>query len=92
MEKRSLLARVRGRVQGVGFRYYTSLKARELGIHGWVRNRSDGSVESCICGEAMQIKLMQDWLRHGPVGADVESITFSPSILTEVLNDFSVRD
>lgn len=91
MEELCLLAHVRGRVQGVGFRYYMRLKARELGIHGWVRNMSDGSVESCICGDARQIKTMQDWLSHGPVGASVESATFSPLVLTNMLNDFSVR-
>jgi len=86
-----LLAHVRGCVQGVGFRYSTSLKARELGIHGWVRNRPDGSVESYICGDGMQIKAMQDWLGHGPTGAHVESVTYSPLELTEPINDFSVR-
>ncbi len=86
-----LLAHVHGRVQGVGFRYYTRLKAQELGIHGWVKNMPDGSVESCICGDAMQIKSMQAWLSHGPAGANVESVTVSPLVLTKILNDFSVR-
>lgn len=40
-----------GRVQGVGFRYYSTYKARELGLTGWVRNRYDGSVEMEVQGE-----------------------------------------
>ncbi len=71
-----LLVSIQGRVQGVSFRYYTRNKARELGIHGWVRNLSDGSVEVCICGEAEQIKTMRQWLKHGPIHASVSGIDF----------------
>ena len=92
MREISLLAYVYGDVQAVGFRYYMRLKARELGIRGWVKNRADGSVESCICGEAIPMKAMQEWLHHGPAAAHVESVAFSPVVLTEALHDFSVRE
>ncbi|RLL52705.1 acylphosphatase [Mariprofundus sp. EBB-1] len=92
MSERGLLVHLHGRVQGVGFRYHARLKARELGLRGWVRNRADGSVECCICGDALPMQAMQDWLRRGPVGASVDAVTFVPLQITGSLSDFSVRD
>jgi len=66
-----LLIQIHGRVQGVGFRYYTQAEAQRLGITGWVRNCADGSVETCICGTDEQLASMQDWLQHGPSLAQV---------------------
>jgi len=85
-----LLAHIRGRVQGVSFRYYTQHKARELAIHGWVRNLADGSVEACICGEPEQIKTMQQWLKHGPTHATVTSIDFKHHELTNSQSGFHI--
>lgn len=62
---------VEGRVQGVGFRYYTEKEAKRLGITGWVRNCADGSVEAMICGSEEQVNAMLTWLRHGPSSAEV---------------------
>ncbi|MDH6151665.1 acylphosphatase [Paraburkholderia sp. WSM4179] len=59
-------ARVRGTVQGVGFRLATVRQAHALGIKGWVANRDDGSVEAMLQGPANQIDRMLSWLRHGP--------------------------
>lgn len=50
-----------GKVQGVGFRYHATYKARFLGLTGWVRNRSDGSVEMEVQGEP---KLIDDLLLY----------------------------
>jgi len=66
--------RVYGRVQGVGFRYATVQQARRLALHGWVRNRLDGSVEVTLQGSAQQVDLMQAWLQQGPPSARVERI------------------
>jgi acylphosphatase len=57
---------IEGQVQGVGFRYYTQQKAESLGISGWIRNCSDGSVETLICGPEPGLKSMLKWLEHGP--------------------------
>ena len=74
MSGQCLLLRIRGRVQGVSFRYHTERQARQLGIDGWVRNMPDGSVEACICGDPESLAAMRDWLSHGPAHATVASI------------------
>jgi acylphosphatase len=68
------LVQIRGRVQGVGFRYSVLSRARSLELSGWVRNRSDGSVEAAFEGDDERVRSMVDWCRHGPSGADVRSI------------------
>ena len=65
---------IRGRVQGVGFRYSVLSRARSLELSGWVRNRSDGSVEAAFEGDDERVRSMVDWCHHGPPGADVRSI------------------
>lgn len=62
---------VSGRVQGVGFRYYTQEQARELGVTGWVRNLEDGRVEVWIEGDEARVAKMVAWLEHGPSHARV---------------------
>jgi acylphosphatase len=64
---------VRGRVQGVGFRYATVDRARALGLGGWVRNRPDGAVEAVFEGRRDRVESLVDWCRHGPRGAEVDS-------------------
>jgi acylphosphatase len=60
------LVRVRGRVQGVGYRYACVQQARALGITGWVRNRMDDSVEAMLQGTPEQVKRMCDWMNDMP--------------------------
>lgn len=76
MSQSCFLARVRGRVQGVSFRYYTQKQAEQLGLDGWVRNMADGSVEACICGDADKVQAMCRWLERGPDYATVTGINF----------------
>jgi acylphosphatase len=71
---RSVRVRIEGRVQGVGFRYWTERVARERGLAGWVRNRRDGSVEALFSGAAEQVGEMLDRCREGPAGAVVTSV------------------
>jgi acylphosphatase len=66
--------RISGTVQGVGYRAAFSSKAQALGLSGWVRNRSDGSVEALICGDEKALAGMIDWAAHGPPGARVKEV------------------
>ncbi|OOF51695.1 acylphosphatase [Rodentibacter genomosp. 1] len=63
-----------GRVQGVGFRYFSWKEAEKLGIKGSVRNRVDGSVEVIAQGNESQLRGFEQWLREGPKTAKVEKI------------------
>lgn len=67
---------IQGRVQGVGFRYFTVRKAQSLGLTGWVRNREDGhSVEAMAAGPREGLEQFRQALATGPPGAHVTSIT-----------------
>jgi acylphosphatase len=65
---------VTGRVQGVGFRYTTIDQARSLGVHGWVRNRADGTVEVEAEGERSAVEALVRFLHRGPPGARVDDV------------------
>jgi acylphosphatase len=73
--RRCVTVRVTGRVQGVGFRDWTVGEARRLGLEGWVRNQSDGSVQAVIAGSEAAISSMLEAFRHGPPGARVADVT-----------------
>jgi acylphosphatase len=66
--------RVRGRVQGVGFRWFVEKEAATLGIAGWVRNRSDGSVEVLAQGSREQLFALRAKLHQGPRAARVDDV------------------
>ena len=68
------LVRVRGRVQGVGYRYACVQQARALGITGWVRNRMDDSVEAMLQGPPEQLDRMCDWMSNDVPAALVEAM------------------
>ncbi len=69
-----LEATVRGRVQGVGFRYFVLRRARELGVHGWVANERDGSVRCVAEGPRPDLERLLATLEAGPAGALVERV------------------
>lgn len=73
-EQRAVRFRIRGRVQGVGFRYFVLRAARALGVGGWVRNCRDGSVEAVAQGDADALARFRAELRQGPPGSRVEEI------------------
>lgn len=70
--------RVRGRVQGVGFRWWTRNLARELDLAGSVRNCADGSVEAIVKGAPRALEHFKEALRCGPPGSRVEAVEESP--------------
>jgi acylphosphatase len=65
---------VRGKVQGVGFRWFVRERARALGLTGWVRNRDDGSVEVLALGEEASLGQLRSLLGMGPSGARVSAV------------------
>ena len=69
-----LEATVRGRVQGVGFRYFVVRRAIELGLVGWVANAADSSVRCVAEGPAERLDALAEALRSGPLGAIVEAV------------------
>lgn len=72
--------RVIGRVQGVGFRWWTRRTAAELGLHGWVRNEVDGSVVVHASGSAEALGRLETALRRGPSAARVDRLeSISPT-------------
>ncbi|MBS0318383.1 MAG: acylphosphatase [Proteobacteria bacterium] len=77
------LIRVRGLVQGVGFRAACMRHARGLGIVGWVRNRSDGSVEALLLGAPELLDRMCAWLQGGVAGARVTGVEVEPAPLPD---------
>ncbi len=70
---------VKGRVQGVGFRYYVQAAAQDLGIAGWVRNSADGAVEVLAAGTAEQLAALHAKLRSGPRAARVDGVEVEPA-------------
>ena len=70
---------VRGRVQGVGFRWFVEREAHVLGVAGWVRNRSDGTVEVLALGTRDQLSGLRARLREGPRAARVDDVEESES-------------
>lgn len=65
---------ISGRVQGVGFRYFTKTNAREIGVKGWVRNLESGEVEVLLQGDEQDVMKMVELLREGPFPAKVEDL------------------
>ena len=78
-ERLTLHLAIRGRVQGVGFRYSMAEEAARLGLAGWVRNRRDGSVEAVVQGPAAAVEAMRRWAGKGPPSAQVSAVEATPA-------------
>ena len=83
--------RVSGRVQGVYFRASTVAQARNLGLNGWVKNYSDGSVEAVAEGAKSAVEELIAWCRQGPPGAQVTSVEVRYENLQNELPGFSIK-
>src|ERR1700752_2435822 len=82
---------VRGRVQGVGFRWFVEREAHILGIAGWVRNNSDGSVEVMAQGTRDQLSGLRSRLREGPRAARVDAVEESEAQPKEGASSFRIE-
>lgn len=71
---RTAHVRIEGRVQGVGYRAFVEMRATELGLSGWVRNRRDGSVEAVLQGSHRAVEDMLELCRSGPPGSRVARV------------------
>jgi len=82
---------VRGRVQGVGFRWFVEREAHILGIAGWVRNNHDGSVEVLAQGSRDQLAGLHSRLREGPRAARVDRVEVTDAEPTHGLISFRIQ-
>ncbi len=82
---------VRGRVQGVGFRWFVEREAHILGIAGWVRNNHDGSVEVLAQGTRDQLLGLHSRLREGPRAARVDAVEVSEASPLAGLSSFCIE-
>jgi acylphosphatase len=82
---------VRGRVQGVGFRWFVEREAHILGIAGWVRNNANGTVEFRAQGTADQLSGLHARLRQGPRAARVDNVEISEVRPSANLSSFRIE-
>jgi acylphosphatase len=82
---------ISGRVQGVGFRFFTEAAAAREGLHGWVQNLPDGRVEAAVEGEAEAVERFERNVRHGPPGARVRDVEVDETVPTHRQTGFSIR-
>ena len=79
---------ITGHVQGVGYRDWAMATAQRLGLKGWVRNRSDGSVEALVVGDDDAVGKMIEACRRGPTLAKVDAVDVEPVDLDVLPSDF----
>lgn len=82
---------VRGRVQGVGFRWFVEREAHLLGLAGWVRNNADGAVEVFAQGTREQLSALTARLQQGPRAARVDQVEQSEVPLSQGLKTFRIE-
>lgn len=82
---------IRGTVQGVYYRANTVDRARQLALSGWVRNRTDGTVEAVAQGPRGKVEELVNWCRSGPPAAVVTDVQVRFEGADAALEDFQVR-
>lgn len=88
---KSIRAIVHGRVQGVGFRYYTQQEALRLGVTGYVRNLPDDTVEIVVEGADSQVDALLVWAHQGPPTALVTQVETSDQAVGGNFSSFSIK-
>jgi acylphosphatase len=83
--------RIGGRVQGVGFRWFAHDAAAREGLHGWVRNLPDGSLEAFVEGERESLERLEAALRRGPASARVDRFETEDHAPTGRFTEFEIR-
>ncbi|MEX0928815.1 MAG: acylphosphatase [Balneolales bacterium] len=81
---------IKGRVQGVGYRYFVKQKAGDLELNGWVRNLKNGHVEAMFEGDPSRVQEMLKACREGPRPARVDEIEVKENQLDGELNRFEI--
>jgi acylphosphatase len=89
MTQQCIKARVTGKVQGVFFRRSTQQQALQLGLSGYVKNLSDGSVEVLACGEVSALAKLEVFLHQGPPNSEVERVKVE-AVVDEQADGFRV--
>jgi acylphosphatase len=82
---------ITGRVQGVGFRYFTQTAAVREGLNGWARNRADGAVEVFAEGEVEAVDRFEHHVRQGPPGARVSDVDVEDTVPTFRETGFTIK-
>ncbi len=90
-KRKAVQVRVEGRVQGVGFRAWTFAEATRLGLDGWVRNETDGTVTAAFEGTEEKISAMLARLRLGPPGSAVTEIGVEDAVSESAEPGFRIR-
>lgn len=83
--------RIRGRVQGVGYRYFTQRTALRLGVRGWVRNRHDGAVEVHAEATGDVLRSFRSELERGPAHSEVIEVIEEVREPTDRYTSFEIR-
>ncbi|MEM9162598.1 MAG: acylphosphatase [Cyanobacteria bacterium P01_F01_bin.4] len=79
-----------GRVQGVGFRYHTRLKALEIGLTGYVKNRPEGTVEIVAEGNDAQLQRLIEWAHQGSPAAQVKRVAVEAQLSVHKFESFVI--
>ena len=82
---------IRGRVQGVGFRWFVEREANSLGLTGWVRNNEDNSVEVLAMGSVEQLAALRRQLERGPRAARVDEVKIFAVENAQEMNSFQIQ-
>jgi acylphosphatase len=91
MQLQRLSIVVQGKVQGVGFRFFTAHCAQRHHLCGWVRNRPDRAVEMEVQGSPEQLHVFRTEINQGPMLARVHDMTVVELPVTEGEKEFDIR-